>query len=48
MVGDWDADGDDTVGVKNGTRWSLNNTNDASAPDVAFGAADDLPVVWRR
>ena len=50
VVGDWDADGDDTVGVRAGTSWALNNANDASAPDVtfAFGGANDLPVVWAR
>ncbi len=50
VVGDWDADGDDTVGVKAGTTWLLNNANDASTPDVTFdfGGASDLPVVWAR
>ena len=32
VVGDWDADGDDTVGVKNGSTWSLNYQNDSSLP----------------
>jgi len=50
VVGDWDADGTDTVGVKAGVTWLLNNANDASAFDVTFdfGAANDLPVVWAR
>ena len=51
VVGDWDADGDDTVGVKTGTTpatWLLNNANDSSAAETTFnfGAATDLPVVW--
>lgn len=51
VVGDWDANGTSTVGVKTGTTpavWSLNNANDASAADITFnyGAAADLPVVW--
>jgi hypothetical protein len=53
VVGDWDADGDDTVGVKTGTtpaNWLLNNENDSGAPEVTFqfGAASDLPVVWAQ
>lgn len=48
VVGDWDRDGDDTVGVRSGTTWLLNNANDQSAPDItfAFGGANDLPVLW--
>ncbi len=48
MVGDWDADGDDTVGVKAGSTWLLNNANDSGGADVTFdfGGANDLPVVW--
>lgn len=51
VVGDWDANGTSTVGVKTGTTpavWSLNNANDAGAADITFnfGAAADLPVVW--
>ena len=51
VVGDWDANGTSTVGVKSGTTpavWSLNNANDASAADITFnyGAAADLPIVW--
>jgi hypothetical protein len=51
VVGDWNADGTSTVGVKTGTTpavWNLNNANDASAADITFtfGAANDLPVVW--
>jgi hypothetical protein len=51
IVGDWDGDGDDTVGVRNGTTWYLNNQNDSSAADVtfAFGGLtpnSEFPVVW--
>ena len=48
VVGDWDGDGDDSVGVRSGTTWLLNNENDPSAPDIAFdfGGTNDLPVVW--
>ncbi|MDP1850469.1 MAG: Ig-like domain-containing protein, partial [Solirubrobacteraceae bacterium] len=47
VVGDWDNDLDDTVGVKAGTSWLLNNANDSSAPDItfAFGLANDFPLV---
>ena len=53
VVGDWDADGDDTVGAKTATTpadWLLNNQNDTSALDITFqfGVASDLPVVWAR
>ncbi|MDP1850498.1 MAG: Ig-like domain-containing protein [Solirubrobacteraceae bacterium] len=46
-MGDWDNDLDDTVGVKAGTSWLLNNANDSSAPDItfAFGLANDFPLV---
>jgi hypothetical protein len=49
VVGDWDADGTDTVGVKAGATWMLNNADDASTPEVTFdfGAAGDFPVVWK-
>ena len=53
VVGDWDGDGDDTVGVKTGTTpatWLLNNQNDSSGPEVTFdfGAASDFPLTWRQ
>jgi hypothetical protein len=49
VVGDWNGDGIDTVGVKLGSAWSLNNANDASAADLSFsyGLANDLPLTWR-
>ena len=51
VVGDWDANGTDTVGFKTGTTpatWFLRNTNSAGAADISFdfGSANDLPVVW--
>ena len=49
VVGDWDGDGADTVGVKAGTTWSLSNSN--TTPSVAltftYGLANDLPLSWR-
>jgi uncharacterized repeat protein (TIGR01451 family) len=51
VVGDWDGDGIDTVGVRSaGSSWVLNNQNDSSPPDVpvfTFGAANALPLTWR-
>ncbi len=49
VVGDWDGDGDDTVGVKAVSTWSLNNENDTGPVDLtlSFGAPDDLPLSWR-
>ena len=50
FVGDWDGDGDDTVGIRNGTTWMVKNTNNVGAPDITFDFATDptneLPVVW--
>ncbi len=39
MVGDWDGDGDDTIGVYdpvNGN-WNIRNSNSAGAPELSFG-----------
>ena len=52
VVGDWDGDGDDTVGVRNNVApfsWSLNNQNDVSTADITldFGIANDLPMSYR-
>ena len=53
VVGDWDGDGDDTVGMyrRSQNRWMLRNTNAAGSADINFvygtaldGAYDDLPV----
>jgi hypothetical protein len=50
VVGDWDMDGIDTVGVKKGASWTLNNQNDASGGDLSItfgtGATDELPIIW--
>jgi hypothetical protein len=51
VVGDWDADGDVTVGTKSGLTWQLRNTNSAGPPDltISMGSAtpaQDLPMVW--
>jgi hypothetical protein len=50
VVGDWNADGIETVGVKLGTQWSLRNTNTAGAANITFsyGLGNDLPAVWQR
>ncbi len=52
VVGDWDADGIDTVGVKQtaGATWSLRNSNSAGAADqtILFGQANALPLTWRK
>jgi len=52
VVGDWNADGTDTVGVRSGTTWLLKNTNTAGntadIPAFDFGAANDLPIVWAK
>jgi hypothetical protein len=49
VVGDWDGNGTDTVGVKSGPGWSLRNNIDAGAADVTFtfGLSNDLPLSWR-
>lgn len=48
VVGDWDGDEVDSVGVKLGTTWSLRNGAGGGAVEVAFsfGLANDLPVAW--
>lgn len=46
IVGDWDGDGDDTIGVyRNGT-FFLRNTNTSGPADItfSFGSPGDLPV----
>ena len=49
VVGDWDADKSDTVGVKLGIGWSLRNANSAGAAEVVFdyGDVNNLPLSWR-
>ncbi|MEA2972777.1 MAG: hypothetical protein QOG82_1235, partial [Actinomycetota bacterium] len=52
VVGDWDGNGTDTVGVRSaGSNWRLNNANDNSGADIAvftFGLAGALPLTWRH
>jgi hypothetical protein len=50
VTGDWNADGTDSVGTKQGTAWTLRNSNSAGSADTTFnfGAANDLPFVWRK
>ena len=51
VVGDWDGDGDDTVGVKSGATWYLRNTNSAGSAEITFAfsvnAPTELPLSWR-
>ena len=51
VVGDWNGDGRDTVGVKSstGAGWTLSNSNTTPAADITFtfGVANDLPLAWR-
>ncbi|OGC47040.1 hypothetical protein A2886_03070 [candidate division WWE3 bacterium RIFCSPHIGHO2_01_FULL_42_13] len=46
LVGDWDGDGDDTIGVKRGSLYLLDNDADGYA-DVTFnyGGSTDIPIV---
>lgn len=47
VVGDWDGDGDDTVGVFDNGTFYLKNENSTAAPiahTISFGAATDIPV----
>ena len=47
VMGDWDGDGADTIGVYRSGTWYLRNSNSGGAPDMAFtwGAPGDVPVV---
>jgi hypothetical protein len=51
VVGDWNGDGTDTVGVVRGAQWLLRNSNTGGSAQVSFtygsGAADEFPLVWR-
>jgi uncharacterized repeat protein (TIGR01451 family) len=51
VVGDWNGDGIDTVGVKSmtGATWTLSNSNTSPTTAVTFdyGLSNDLPLVWR-
>ncbi|MEP7288794.1 MAG: right-handed parallel beta-helix repeat-containing protein [Chloroflexota bacterium] len=47
VVGDWDGDGIDTVGVLRGNEFLLKNSNSINAPivyDFVLGAPGDLPM----
>ncbi|MBI5559614.1 MAG: hypothetical protein HY885_18480 [Deltaproteobacteria bacterium] len=46
IIGDWDGDGDDNVGLVSGKVFRLDYDNDG-VPDVTvtFGRSDDIPVV---
>jgi hypothetical protein len=47
VVGDWNGDGIDTIGVFRNGNFYLRNSNTNGAPDLmfAYGAASDVPVV---
>lgn len=47
VVGDWNGDGVDTVGVVRGNQWLLRNSNAGGEADIdlTFGQAGDIPVV---
>jgi hypothetical protein len=45
IVGDWDGDGDDTVGVWRNGMWHLNGVNGGGTPTpFMYGNPDDYPV----
>jgi hypothetical protein len=47
VVGDWDSDGVDTIGVYRSGRWHLRNSNSSGFADldVTYGASTAAPVV---
>ena len=47
VVGDWDGNGTETIGVFRSGTWYLRNANGGGAPDLAFtwGSPGDVPVV---
>jgi hypothetical protein len=51
VIGDWNDDASDTIGVVRGAQWLLRNSNTGGAAQVSFaygsGAANELPLVWR-
>ena len=49
IVGDWDNDGSDTVGVVRGVSRYLRNSNTAGVADVSFdfGNTGDVQLVWK-
>ena len=50
IVGDWDKDGDDTIGVYKDGGWRLRNTNSRGNPDLGltFGLEGAVPVAGYR
>ena len=47
LIGDWNGDGLDTIGVKRGNTYRLRNSNTGGRADIVFsyGRASDVPVV---
>jgi hypothetical protein len=47
IVGDWDGDGDTTIGVNRGFEFLLRNSNTTGVADLGyfFGNEDDFPIV---
>ena len=47
VVGDWDGNGTETIGIFRGGTWYLRNANGPGAPDLAFGwgSPGDVPIV---
>jgi hypothetical protein len=48
LIGEWDLDGRDEIGVYRAGRWLLRNTLTAGPPSLAFtyGGSRSHPVVW--
>jgi len=40
LVGDWDGNGTQTIGIRRGTTFALRNSNSSGAPDIAFNFGD--------
>jgi hypothetical protein len=49
VVGDWDANQAETVGVVRDRTWLLRNTNSGGSANITFGygPAGSYPLVWR-
>ncbi len=51
VIGDWDGDATDTVGVVRNRQWLLRNSNTGGSAQVSFaygsGADNELPLVWQ-
>ena len=48
-MGDWDTNGTSTPGVFRAGVWFLRHSATSGVAEAAFayGAADDVPLVWR-